>query len=90
MAIVTEALAPHQRDTATLAARRKGDAGKVRIAQQLQRETPRTLAQLATRLQPGAKTHLVHLLDWKIGNGVMKNRMKLLTTPFMCRVPFLL
>jgi hypothetical protein len=45
-----------------LARRRKGDAGKVAIAQRLRGETTVTLAWIAARLQMGTKTHLAHLL----------------------------
>jgi putative transposase len=48
----------------TLGVRRKGDAGKVAIAQRLRRETTVTLAWIAERLQMGAKGHLAHLLYW--------------------------
>jgi len=52
-------------DETTLAARRKGDATKVGIAQQIQRETTVNLAWIAQRLQMGTKTYLAHLLYWK-------------------------
>jgi REP-associated tyrosine transposase len=44
--------------------RRKGDPGKVRIAQRLRRETTMTLGWVAERLCLGTKTHLSHLLYW--------------------------
>jgi hypothetical protein len=47
-----------------LAARRKGDAEKVAMAQRLRRETTMTLAWIAERLRMGVKTHLAHLLYW--------------------------
>jgi hypothetical protein len=65
---VTEELVRRKWDEAALATRRKGDAGKVEIAQRLQRETTMTLAWIAARLQMGTKTHLAHLLYWKRRN----------------------
>jgi hypothetical protein len=56
-------------DEGTLAARRKGDAVKVAIAERLRRETTVTLAWIAERMQMGAKTHLAHLLYWKRRNA---------------------
>ena len=43
-------------------ARRKGDAGKVALAERLRRETTVTLAWVANRLPMGAKTYLAYLL----------------------------
>jgi REP element-mobilizing transposase RayT len=63
--IVVEELAKRKWDEKTLAARRKGDAGKVAIAQRLRRETTMTLAWISERLMMGTKTHLAHLLYWK-------------------------
>ncbi len=63
--IVKEELKKRKWDEKTLAARRKGDAAKVAIAERLQEETTVTLAWIAERLQMGAKTHLAHLLYWK-------------------------
>jgi putative transposase len=50
---------------ATLAQKRKGDEGKVRMAQRLRAETTMTLHWIAERLKMGTKTHLVHLLYWQ-------------------------
>jgi len=44
----------------SLEQRRKGDFGKVRIAQRLRRETTMTLGWIAERLRMGMKTHLRH------------------------------
>jgi len=62
--LVREELAKRKWDEKTLAVRRKGDAGKVIIAQRLRRETTVTLAWIAARLEMGTKTHLAHLLYW--------------------------
>jgi hypothetical protein len=62
--IVKGELTKRKWDEKTLGARRKGDAGKVAIAQRLRRETTVTLAWIAERLRMGAKTHLAHLLYW--------------------------
>jgi REP element-mobilizing transposase RayT len=64
-------LARRKWDGKTLAARRKGDVGKVTIAERLRRETTMTLAWIAERLQMGTKTHLAHLLYWH-GRGGKK------------------
>jgi hypothetical protein len=45
-----------------LAARRKGDPEKLRIAQRLRRETTMTLGWIADRLQVGVPSHLACLL----------------------------
>jgi hypothetical protein len=45
-----------------LVKRRKGDAGKVRIARRLRQETTMTLAWIAHRLNMGAWTHVSNLL----------------------------
>ena len=63
--LVTEELTKRKWKEQSLAARRKGDAEKVAIAQRLRRETTMTLAWIAERLQMGMKTHLAHLLYWK-------------------------
>jgi hypothetical protein len=63
--IVTEEMKRRKWDEKSLVARRKGDAGKVAIAQRLRRETTVTLAWIANRLQMGTQTHLAHLLYWK-------------------------
>jgi len=63
--IVKEELTRRKWDEKTLVARRKGDTGKVVIAQRLRRETTVTLAWIAERLQMGTRTHLAHLLYWK-------------------------
>lgn len=55
----------------TLSQRRKGDVGKVKIAQRLRQETVTTLEWIAQRLEMGAKTHLAHLLYW---HGRAKDR----------------
>jgi REP element-mobilizing transposase RayT len=62
--IVKEELRKRKWDEKTLAARRKGDAEKVAMAQRLRRETTMTLAWIAERLRMGVKTHLAHLLYW--------------------------
>jgi hypothetical protein len=56
-----------------LAQKRKGDAGKVRIARRLRRETTMTLEWIAARLRMGTKSHLVHLLYWQ---GRKKDKRK--------------
>ena len=48
-----------------LAARRKGDAEKLVIAERLRRETTMPLAWIAARLQMRTPTHLSHLLYWR-------------------------
>ncbi len=63
--IAVEELRKRKWDDQVLASRRKGDAGKVLIAQRLRRETTMTLAWIAQRLRMGTKTHLAHLLYWK-------------------------
>jgi REP element-mobilizing transposase RayT len=63
--IVAEELIKRKWSELTLAARRKGDAVKVDMAQRLQRETTVTLAWIAQRLQMGTRTYLAHLLYWK-------------------------
>jgi hypothetical protein len=45
--------------------RRKGDAGKLKMAQRLRAEPTMTLAWIAQRLRMGTKTHLAHLLYWR-------------------------
>jgi hypothetical protein len=45
-----------------LAARRKGEPGKVRIARRRRRETTMTLAWISNRLQMGSGTHVSNLL----------------------------
>ena len=49
---------------AELAARRKGDAFKVRLAQRLRAETTVTLKWISERLCMGTRGHLTHLLYW--------------------------
>jgi len=63
--IVNEELTKRKWDEQTLAGRRKGDAGKLAIAQRLRKDTTVTLAWIAERLQMGTRTHLSHLLYWK-------------------------
>ncbi len=46
---------------ADLAARRKGDRGKVRIARRLRQETTMTLVRSASRMQMGSWTHVPNL-----------------------------
>lgn len=70
--IVKKELKRRKWDEKTLAVLRKGDAGKVAIAQQLRRETTMTLAWIAERLQMGARTHLAHLLYWHGRGGKKK------------------
>ena len=60
--LVQEELARLGWQEADLAARRKGDPGKVRIARRLRRETTMTLAWIARRLHLGAWTHVSNLL----------------------------
>ena len=62
--IVQEELTKRKWEAKTLAARPKGEVGKVAVAQRLRRETTMTLAWIAERLEMGAKTHLAHLLYW--------------------------
>ena len=62
--IVQEELTRRKWEEQTLAARPKGEVGKVAVAQRLRRETTMTLAWIAERLQMGTKTHLAHLLYW--------------------------
>jgi REP element-mobilizing transposase RayT len=57
-----------------LAQRRKGDAGKVRIARRLRRETTMTLGWIARRLQMGVWTHVSNLLAPTAGEGRAKAR----------------
>jgi hypothetical protein len=63
--LVRAELAKRKWDEASLAARRKGDPGKLAIAQRLRRETTMTQAWIAERLRMGTKTYLAHLLYWK-------------------------
>ena len=63
--VVQAELAKRKWDERALAARRKGDAGKLAIALRLRRETTMTLAWIATRLQMGTASHLSHLMYWK-------------------------
>ena len=63
--IVEEELRKRKWEEKTLVARRKGDAGKVVVAERLRRETTMTLEWIARRLRMGTKTHLAHLLYWK-------------------------
>ncbi len=66
--VVQGELTKRKWDERTLAARRKGDAGKVAIAQRLRRETTVTLGWIAERLRMGTKTHVAHLLYWSRRN----------------------
>ena len=54
---------------AELGRRRKGDAGKVRIARRLRAETTMTLAWMAQRLQMGVWTHVSNLLGKENSGG---------------------
>jgi hypothetical protein len=63
--IVAEELKRRRWEAGTLAARRKGDAGKIAMARRLREETTMTLAWIAGRLRMGTKTHLAHLLYWQ-------------------------
>ena len=63
--IVVEELAKRRWTEASLAGRRKGDPGKLAVAQRLRKETTVTLEWIAARLQMGARTHLAHLLYWR-------------------------
>jgi putative transposase len=62
--IVVEELRKRRWKQKDLGERRKGDGGKVKIAQRLRRETTMTLAWVAERLRMGTKTYLTHLLYW--------------------------
>ena len=62
--IVREELKRRRWPEETLAARRKGDAGKIQIAGRLRQETTMTVAWIAQRLRMGTRTHLAHLLHW--------------------------
>jgi hypothetical protein len=66
---VREELAKLGWTEAELGRRRKGDAGKVRIARRLRRETTMTLAWIAARLQMGVWTHVSNLLRSTQGTG---------------------
>ena len=66
--IVREELKRRRWDERVLAQRRKGDVGKVVIAERLRRETTVTLAWIADRLRMGTRTHLAHLLYWRRRN----------------------
>lgn len=48
----------------SLGSSRKGEPGKVRVAQRLREETTMTLQWIAMRLHMGTKGHLSHLLYW--------------------------
>jgi putative transposase len=67
--LVAEELRRRGWQESELAVRRKGDPGKVAIAERLRRETTMTLAWIAHRLQMGTKTHLAHLLHWHRRNA---------------------
>jgi len=67
--MVREELSKRKWDDNILALRRKGDVGKVGIAQRLRRETTMTLAWIAHRLRMGTSTHLAHLLYWERRRG---------------------
>jgi len=49
----------------SLAARRKGEAEILMIAERLRRETTMTLAWIAARWRMGTPTHRSHLLYWR-------------------------
>ncbi len=66
--IVTEELKRRQWAATELAARLKGDPGKLAIARRLREETTMTLAWIAERLKMGTKTHLAHLFYWQHRN----------------------
>ena len=66
--VVQGELTKRKWDERTLEARRKGDAGKVAIAQRLRRETTVTLGWIADRLRMGTNTHVAHLLYWSRRN----------------------
>ena len=51
-----------------LAATRKGDSAKLKIAHRLRTESTMTLAWIANRLQMGTRGHLSHLLYWRDRN----------------------
>jgi hypothetical protein len=69
--IVAEELKRRKWDEKALTRRRKGNPGKLAIAQRLRRETTVTLGWVAKRLQMGTRTHLAHLLYWQ-GRGRKK------------------
>ena len=67
--LVREELGKLGWEESDLAQRRKGDAGKVRIARRLRRETTMTLAWIARRLQMGVWTHVSNLLRAEGSSG---------------------
>ena len=67
--IVVEELRKRKWDEQVLQSRRKGDPGKVAVANRLRQETTMTLAWIAKRLRMGTKTYLAHLLYWKRRNA---------------------
>lgn len=69
--LVREELGKLSWPEADLAARRKGDPGKVRIARRLRQETTMTLAWIANRLRMGSWTHVSNLL--RAGVAVVKS-----------------
>ena len=67
--LVREELARLDGTEAELGRRRKGDAGKVRIARRLRAETTVTLAWMAQRLQMGVWTQVSNLLGQENSGG---------------------
>jgi hypothetical protein len=65
--ILAEELRKRRWTKASLSARRKGDAQKVKIAARLRRETIMTLKWIAQRLEMGSWTHVSNLLAGKAG-----------------------
>ena len=63
--IVAEELRHRKWKESDLAAKRKGEPGKVEVARRLRAETTMTLNWIAQRLHIGTKTHLAHLLYWR-------------------------
>ena len=59
--LVREELKKLRWKEADLAARRKGDPGKVRVARRLRQETTMTLAWITQGLQMGVRTHVSNL-----------------------------
>ena len=74
--LVREELAQAGWSEADLGRRRKGDPGKVRIAQRLRGETTMTLGWIARRLQMGVGTHVSNLLASRPSKGTGKGGSK--------------
>ncbi len=63
--LVAEELRQRGWKASDLTKKRKGDPGKVAMAERLRRETTMTLAWITQRLHMGTPTHLAHLLYWR-------------------------